>query len=582
MFFQFKVTPIDRDYLRFLWWKDDKITDYRMSAHLFGAASSPGCANYGLKRAANDFEEEFGSCVADFVRNNFYVDDGLLSVDTEREAIEIVDKSKKLLAKCGLCLHKFVSNSCKVLQEIPIQDRTSTVQSLELFSDELPVERCLGVQWCVQSDTFQFRISLKDRPLTRRGILSTVSSTYDPLGLISPVILVGKQILQELCRNQTDWDSEIPEELRTRWETWRSNLIDLEKLKFGRCFKTKDFGQVQTAELHHFSDASTYGYGQCSYLRPVDENNNVSCSLVHEQVLVASLKLITIPRLELSAALVSVKVSNQLRAELDYENVIESYCTDSKVVLGYINNDACCFHIFVANGISQIRDSTQPNQWHYVKSSENPADIASHGVTAHELLNSKWFSGPDIIWKPTVQASEEQIGNTVYEDDPEVKHVTSFPTHTQKTFELSRLNHISDLFHAKRSIALCLKLKAYLRRRLQTKDLKEPIYGPLSVEDLRKAEDEIIRLVQAEACEDEIKIIQESSQSEDGSVTKCLKRSSRLVKLDPFMYSNGKLCVGGRLKISGYDVMDKHPMILPKKNHVTDCIVRYYHALAEH
>ncbi|KAK6167131.1 hypothetical protein SNE40_021229 [Patella caerulea] len=105
MFFQFKVTPIDMDYLRFLWWKDDKITDYRMSAHLFGAASSPGCANYGLKRAAKDFEEEFGSCVADFVRNNFYVDDGLLSVDSEREAIEIADKSKKLLAKCGLRLH---------------------------------------------------------------------------------------------------------------------------------------------------------------------------------------------------------------------------------------------------------------------------------------------------------------------------------------------------------------------------------------------------------------------------------------------------------------------------------------------
>ncbi|KAK6167132.1 hypothetical protein SNE40_021230 [Patella caerulea] len=431
-------------------------------------------------------------------------------------------------------------------------------------------------------------------------------------------------------------------------------LIDLEKLKIGRCFKTKDFGQVQTAELHHFSEASTYGYGQCSYLRLVDENNNVSCSLFMSKSRVTPLKPITIPRLELSAALVSVKVSYQLRAELDYENVIESYWTDSKVVLCYINNDARRFHTFVANRISQIRDSTQPNQWHYVKSSENPADIASRGVTAHELLNSKWFSGPDFIWKPTVQASEEQIGTKVHEDDPEVKHVTpltmhtqktfelsrlnhifiwkptvqaseeqigtkvheddpevkhvtsltmhtqktfelsrlnhifiwkptvqaseeqigtkvheddpevkhvtSLTMHTQKTFELSRLNHISDWFHTKRSIALCLKLKAYLRRRHQTKDLKEPIYGPMSVEDLRKAEYEIIRLVQAEAVEDEIKIIQESSQSADGSVTKCLKRSSRLFKLDPFMDSNGILCVGGRLKISGYDVMDKHPM----------------------
>lgn len=90
--------------------------------------------------------------------------------------------------------------------------------NVDLLHDKLPVEKTFGIQWCIESDSFQFKIVLNDRPLTRRGVLSTLSSVYDPLGLISPFILVGKQILQEMCRNQIDWDSPIPDTLRTRWE----------------------------------------------------------------------------------------------------------------------------------------------------------------------------------------------------------------------------------------------------------------------------------------------------------------------------------------------------------------------------
>ena len=83
------------------------------------------------------------------------------------------------------------------------------------------MERALGIQWCVQSEELQFRVELKDRPLTRRGILASVSSVYDPLGLLAPFLLTGKQILQDLCKNQTDWDEPIPDVFRTRWEKWR-------------------------------------------------------------------------------------------------------------------------------------------------------------------------------------------------------------------------------------------------------------------------------------------------------------------------------------------------------------------------
>lgn len=186
-----------------------------MCVHLFGAASSPGCANFGMKQMASDNETEFGTDVANFVRHNFYVDDGLKSVSTISDAVTLIQKSKEMCQKSGRRLHKFLSNSKDVLKDIPQNERAKVLENVDLLHDKLPVEKTLGIQWCIESDSFQFKIVLNDRPLTRRGVLSTLSSVYDPLGLISPFILVGNQILQEMCRNQIDWDSPIPDTLRT-------------------------------------------------------------------------------------------------------------------------------------------------------------------------------------------------------------------------------------------------------------------------------------------------------------------------------------------------------------------------------
>ncbi len=177
-----------------------------------------------------------------------------------------------MCAKGGLRLHKFTSNSKDVIAAIPREDRATTLKNLDLHNDRLPVERALGVYWCVESDTFQMRITLQDTLLTRRGILSTISSIYDPLEFVAPVLLVGKQLLQELCREGTDWDDPVPDQIRIRLEKWRSELCLLNEFKVRICFKPNDFGPVQSTELHHFSDASTSGYGQCSYIRLATQN----------------------------------------------------------------------------------------------------------------------------------------------------------------------------------------------------------------------------------------------------------------------------------------------------------------------
>ena len=609
MFHQFKVNQEHRDFLRFLWWEDGNTdlepVEYRMKVHLFGAASSPGCANYGLKQTANDNESEYGTDVATFVKRDFYVDDGLKSVSTEKEAINLVRKSKDLCAKGGLRLHKFISNSKTVLESIPKEDHAAGVKDLDLLHDALPLERALGVQWCIESDTFQFRITLSDKPLTRRGILSTLCSVYDPLGFVAPVILAGKMILQEACREQIDWDSPIPDSLRTRWAKWRDDLVNLDKVEINRCFKPEGFGAIQSAELHHFSDASMDGYGQCSYLRLVDDQSRVHCSLVMGKARVTPLKPVTIPRLELTAALVSVKISASLRQELEYEITTETFWTDSMVVLGYIANDSKRFHVFVANRVQQIRDHTTPSQWKHVKTAENPADDASRGLSVDELVHqSKSLTGPDFLWKTELPSNEDKTTDLeVSTDDPEVKRVQTFASQadeeTDKGHILERLEYFSDWNRAKRAVAVCLKFK----KRLRNHEVKKPklpkkgktsqkniqLYEPLTVEDIREAEHEIIKHVQRVSFKEEVDTLKPRKADKDTPDPKVTKKQSKVLKgtssvyrLDPFLDDNGVMRVGGRIRKAACAEDVKHPVILPRKHHITELVVRHCHQQTQH
>ena len=235
----FWVSEEHRDYLPFLWWEDGDTSkdpkDFRMTVHLFRATSSPSCANFGLKQIAKDHGSKFRPEASEFLRKDFYVDDGLKSLATEQRAIDLVEDTRKMCRLAGLHLHKFISTSEKVIASVPAEDRardpcppTPPIQgdlpsdpksgAVDILDKNPTVERVLGVVWSVESDTLGFRILLQDQPLTLRGILSSIASVYDPLGLAAPVILAGKMILQELCRRQQDWDDPLDDDVKERWE----------------------------------------------------------------------------------------------------------------------------------------------------------------------------------------------------------------------------------------------------------------------------------------------------------------------------------------------------------------------------
>ena len=389
MFYRFKVNPECRKFLKFLWWKNGNLSDepttYEMTVHILGAVSSPGCANFALKKIAEDNKDICTEMTYNFLNRNFYVDDGLISVASTKQATRIVQESMVVCSNGKLRLHKFVSNSRKVLECVPQSERATSILNYDLELGHLPTERALGVSWCTETDQLQFKMNgpkmMEAR--SRRQILSVIASLYDPLGLLAPFILVGKVVLQQMCHLNCGWDDPVTGELKDRWNKWLSNLSNLKLIQVPRNLYPNDFYDVIRYEIHNFSDASTSGYGCCSYLRVIYGSGRIYCSLIVGKSRVAPSKVTTIPRLELTAALLSVKMCSMLRKELTYKVSDEVFWTDSKIVLSYLNNDCKRFHTFVANRIQQIKDKTIPAQWRYVRTEENPADTASRGATIH-------------------------------------------------------------------------------------------------------------------------------------------------------------------------------------------------------
>ena len=595
MFHQFRVKEDHRNYLRFLWWRDGDFLqqphELRMTVHLFGATSSPGCSNFCLKQIASDHATEFGEDAKNFVHHNFYVDDGLKSVPTKEEAKNLISRTRQMCKKGGLHLHKFISNTPEVLEAVPEEDRAKGTTKTDLIQDKLPLQKTLGVQWCIESDTFQFRITLDDRPLTRRGILSTVMSIYDPMGLLAPIVLPGKEILQELCKMSADWDDPLPDHLRERWEKWTTDLYNLDTLSIQRCYKPADFGDVTTMQMHHFSDASSKGYGQCSYMRMKNKDGRIHCSLVMAKSRIAPLKAVTIPRLELSAAVVSIRVSTFLKRELALENIENIYWTDSSVVLGYVNNESKRFHVFVANRICQIRQHSEPSQWKYVRSKDNPADGASRGFTVDQLISSNWFTGPDFLWEEAVPYPDDQKEFEISPGDPEMKKSKVNATvMADSKFDLGRLDRFSTWYRAKKAMAYCLLFITRLKQRCQRKRTRQTAdestsIGKLSVQNLQQAETEILRHVQREAFGEEIEIlksIQMKQDLTDRQRRRQIKKESRLHGLDAFLDEKGILRVGGRIRRGDDSYERKHPLILPQRGHITDLVIRHCHESIAH
>ena len=204
----------------------------------------------------------------------------------------------------------------------------------------------------------------------------------------------------------------------------------------------------------------------------VNKDGRAQRAFVMGKSRVAPLKSVAIPRLELTVAVCSVRISEQIHRELDYPVDQDFFWTDSKVVLGYINNESRRFHVFVSNRVQEIQDSTSTSQWKHVESQDNPADEASRGMKARELQDSRWLLGPTFLWKKESEwSNSDKVDHSldVQPDDPEVKRSAVMATRATETRYpdiAARIERFSDWFRAKRAVAICIKYVKRLKNRV--------------------------------------------------------------------------------------------------------------------
>ena len=176
-----------------------------------------------------DNEGKYRKDAAETLVRNFHVDDLLKSMEDVDRAKQLVDNVIKMCKAGGFNLTKFVSNNKELLLSIPESKRRQGVKDQDLPGD-LPTDKALGICWDIANDTFKFKIKVDGRKLTKRTMLSMVSSIYDPLGFASPFVLEGRRILQRLCNQNLPWDKEVDADVKKQWSLWTTKLKHVEGL----------------------------------------------------------------------------------------------------------------------------------------------------------------------------------------------------------------------------------------------------------------------------------------------------------------------------------------------------------------
>ncbi|XP_062538947.1 uncharacterized protein LOC134207243 [Armigeres subalbatus] len=392
MYRQISMNPADRSLQRILWRFDasEPIQAYELGTVTYGLAPSSFLATRTLLQLVEDEGIPFPNA-STAIKKNVYVDDLIAGANSIEAAIQLRGELSNLLQKGGFRFRKWCSNALPVLADLP-PELLGTQHSMK-FDPEESI-KTLGIRWEPEADVFRFDVAVtvqNQRP-TKRTILSAIAQLYDPLGIISPVVVSAKILMQNLWLLALGWDDEVSPDLGRKWTQFCEQLPALSSFRIERCAFAPDF---LSAELHCFADASELAYGACIYALSETVDKRVHVCLLASKSRVAPLKPLTIPRLELCAALLASRLYEKIIRSLEMEIEGCFFWSDSTIVLQWMKAPPRTRKTFVANRIVEIQATTVGSHWQHVSGRENPADMISRGVFAEELINSElWKRGP--------------------------------------------------------------------------------------------------------------------------------------------------------------------------------------------
>lgn len=563
MFRQVKIREEDRDLQRIVWRSkpSEQLRTYRLSTVTYGTTSASFMTTNCLVALAEQFKDQY-PIASTAIRRDFYMDDLMTGADTIEKCCELQKQIHAILETAKFPLRKWCSNSHIILEGI------GTVDNDPLFTLSIGFEdiiKSLGLRWKPSMDEFSFQVETNvDRSkVTKRMLLSDLNRVFDPLGFLTPVLILGKIFLQQLWQLKIEWDKPLTEELKQKWEEYYSQLKELSILSIPR--KSIPFLSAEI-EIHGFCDASQQAYGAAIYVVSKDLNGQRHSRLLCSKSRVAPLKNITIPRLELNGALILTQLSVKVADAWEIDVKSFHLWTDSMIVLGWLNSQPNRLKTYVANRVNQITDVTDIEQWNHVKTEDNPADVVSRGLKPQNLVDSKiWWYGPS--WLIKEQDYWNEISNPIEE-------INELPE--QKPLKLALIVTKSDspwLLECYSDWAALVRLTAYIYRFINnSKIAKENSYkrikGPLTTAELTRSKYYWIKQSQKRVFADELAALVSN---------KSVHRNSCLKTLNPFLDDFGVIRVGGKLAYAPISSAKKYPIVLPSKCKVTNLIFEMEH-----
>ncbi|GBP17520.1 hypothetical protein EVAR_74114_1 [Eumeta japonica] len=391
MFHRINVRESDMHAQRFLWWdKGDSLyqpSEFIMRAITFGLNCAPCIAHYVRNVNAEKFKEQYPRAVQSILHHH-YMDDLIDSEDTEEAAVSLAKQVSEIHDAAGFYIRNWASNSSSVLHQLSGVSEES--QHVKQWGT---TEKILGMYWNPANDIFEYvcrfvrlhrNVIENDIVPTKRECLQVLMSIFDPLGFLSCHTIGLKILLQDIWRSRIGWDDELNEPLRTKWLQWKSTIPFIKEVKIPRCYSL-ELCNADKVELHTFVDAGEYAYSAVCYLL-VKRKNKIDVNIVVGKAKVAPLRPMSIPRMELQAALIGAKLASKVKQMQRLHINSSYYWSDSKTVLQWLRMDPRNLQHFVMHRVGEILELSSSDDWRWVPSKLNPADFATKTTTERDTV----------------------------------------------------------------------------------------------------------------------------------------------------------------------------------------------------
>lgn len=520
------VREDDRNWLKFLWWKDGVNKECKIFRHSrvpFGLTCSPFILNAVLQMI---FEQQTTTEMMEKLKDSFFMDD-FVSSSPAVQLKELINEATNVLKKNGFDLRGW--------------RYTGDIETKEA--------KVLGIKWNTKDDTLSVEVptTKETGKMTKRTILSLVSRVYDPIGATSAAMIVPKLLLQEAWRRKLDWDEEVPDDLRKRFQKWSESLPHLGKINIPRRIHHGN-EDMSCCEIHTFCDASKEKYAACVYLR-CTHDDKTDVYLVAAKAKVGPIEPLTIPRMELLAATIAVRLTLSVKRAMKM-NLKTHYWTDSMVVLGWITAETQ-WKVWVGNRVREIRENSDPTEWKHVPGQMNPADLPSRGCNFGELNESDFLNGPHWLkegnWPTTkIICPEEAL--------TEQKTSTVLFSNDEEPFSNTLLQYFSEYQRILRVVIYMLRFIAKCQK-------EECCSGPVTAKEVTQAETTIFKLVQKE--------------------WPLEKKNETMKQMQTLMDQDGLLKLRTKLLLGEGTQSDKFPVVLPK-HPLVQALIYFKHKEAQH